>query len=396
MKRIMLPVILLIIVTTFLLPDNSSAHNEIQEIDEQLQQLKQEKAAAEKRAKDAMSRMNMIDLRKEEAAKDIASLFEQMDEAAVQMASLQSKIEGTEIELIDTERQLNEAVDRITKRDKLIKSRLRLIYMNGSVSYLEVLLNSTSFSDFLNRYEGMRMLIGQDKEILASNKRDLSLIDEKKIEMESMLAGLTVEYSELERLRRNLLVKEKQKAVMIASLQKEEEQLEGISKEQEQILISSARKEAELLRKKSSLANNSKTNTKAPSGKYVYPLPQKYRISSNFGSRVDPITGKKGAYHSGLDIAAPGGTNVLAAEQGTVIVAQWYGGYGNTVIIDHGGGTWTLYAHMRSLNVNKGDEVKKGNKVGEVGTTGRSTGNHLHFEVRVNEKAVNPKSYIGL
>lgn len=113
--------------------------------------------------------------------------------------------------------------------------------------------------------------------------------------------------------------------------------------------------------------------------------------------RIDPITGEKGAFHSGgLDIAAPGGTDVLAAHGGTVIVAEWYGGYGNTVIIDHGDSVWTLYAHMKSIHVSKGDILNSGDKVGAVGTTGRSTGNHLHFEVRVNAETADPKKYLGI
>src|SRR5690606_10866207 len=125
------------------------------------------------------------------------------------------------------------------------------------------------------------------------------------------------------------------------------------------------------------------------------PLPELYRVSSNFGKRTNPITGKAGTMHNGIDFAAPNGTSILAAESGRVITAGWVNGYGNTVIIDHGDGLWTLYAHARNggMQVEVGDIVNRGDKISEVGTTGNSTGYHLHFEVRLSEKAVEPRDY---
>lgn len=120
-----------------------------------------------------------------------------------------------------------------------------------------------------------------------------------------------------------------------------------------------------------------------------------YRLSSTFGMRVHPITGKlKG--HTGIDMAAPQGTDIHAAEDGVVIVAEWWSGYGNTVVIDHGDGLWTLYGHIRNGGtvVHTGQTVKRGQKIAEVGSTGNSTGPHCHFEVRENNKPVNPMNYL--
>ncbi len=119
------------------------------------------------------------------------------------------------------------------------------------------------------------------------------------------------------------------------------------------------------------------------------------RLSSGYGTRVHPITGKtKG--HTGVDLAAPQGTDIHAAEGGVVIVAEWWSGYGNTVIIDHGDNVWTLYGHIRNdgIKVEKGEHVKKGQKIAEVGSTGNSTGPHLHFEVRINGSPVDPMPYL--
>ena len=120
------------------------------------------------------------------------------------------------------------------------------------------------------------------------------------------------------------------------------------------------------------------------------------RISSPFGPRTHPVTGEVGKVHTGVDFAVPQGTSIHAADSGTVIVSEWYNGYGNCVIIDHGGGMWTLYGHIREggLKVKVGDNVARGDIIAESGSTGRSTGPHLHFEVRIDGKAVDPMPYL--
>lgn len=120
------------------------------------------------------------------------------------------------------------------------------------------------------------------------------------------------------------------------------------------------------------------------------------RISSNFGRRTHPVTGEVGKMHTGVDFAVGQGTTVHAAEAGTVILAEWYGGYGNAVIVDHGGGMWTLYGHLRTggTAVKVGDHVSRGEKLAESGSTGQSTGPHLHFEVRINGSTVDPMPYL--
>lgn len=129
-------------------------------------------------------------------------------------------------------------------------------------------------------------------------------------------------------------------------------------------------------------------------GKLHWPSATSNRMTSQFGHRIDPITGKKGALHQGLDIGAAKGTGVLAAENGRVITSGWINGYGNVVMIDHGKGMVTVYGHNSKLTAKIGQEVKRGEKIAEVGSTGRSTGNHIHFEVRIDGKAVNPLPYL--
>jgi len=228
----------------------------------------------------------------------------------------------------------------------------------------------------------------RDKDILESNIQDKELITLNKVTVEKDLEKLGNLYLALEKEKQDLQIKEHSKEVLIATLEVKKEDLLEINEEEEKVLMdiatakSQARKERDAEKKKIIASQK---------GKFAWPLPEKFRISSNFGDGIHPISGKK-KLHTGTDIAAPKGTKVMAAGNGEVIVAKYYGGYGNTVIIDHNG-KWTLYAHMSKISVKEGQLVKTGQKLGEVGSTGSSTGNHLHYEVRINSEAVNPLKY---
>jgi murein DD-endopeptidase MepM/ murein hydrolase activator NlpD len=392
LKKLIPIIMIFVLAAAIFIPQQGSANSELDKINRQLAQLKKDKIAAQNKAKQAKNRIYSIQIEKKETKKSIDELNARIDEAEEELEQLNNEILTMESELEQAELEMEQAIDRVNARDQLLKSRLRLMYTNGTVSYIEVLLSSTSFTDFLDRYNSLKSLVGQDKEILESNIRDHELIIVKKGEIEEQLIELASLYTQQEETIETLWVREKQAEVAIASLNKEEEDLGEISEEQEKLAMSIIAKEAALESEKS------KIETYYKGGKLRYPLPKVYRLSSNFGRRTHPITGKKGSMHNGLDFAAPNGTSILAAESGRVITAGWLGGYGNTVVIDHGGGMWTLYAHIRpnGIKVKKGQNVKRGAKIAEVGTTGNSTGYHLHFEVRLNEKAVDPKKYLNL
>ena len=131
-----------------------------------------------------------------------------------------------------------------------------------------------------------------------------------------------------------------------------------------------------------------------PSGRFLWPTPGYSKITSDYGMRVHPILGTK-KLHTGIDIGAPSGTRILSGDAGVVIHAGWLGAYGNAVVVDHGGGLSTLYGHMSSIAVREGQQVTAGQKLGGVGSTGLSTGPHLHFEVRVNGNPVSPWGYLN-
>lgn len=361
----------------------------LSQIKKDLAAAKREIAEAEKRAADAETHKKEVSSKIKSTESDIKKIMSELDNVVISMTKTQTKIDETEAQLLQAGQDLEDAEARIVERDELLQSRMRLMYTNGFVSYIEVLLSSTSFSDFLDRFDALQAILSQDREILEEHKKDKELVVQKKQEIEKSLVEVKEMYTELEEKKSYLVKAEAEKERMILSYNDEIEQLEEISEEQEKLLIALAAKVAKLN------AEQKRIENPYSGGKLAVPLKDKYRISSEFGTRIHPITGKKHT-HTGLDMAAPQGTPIYAAASGVVIVAQTWSGYGNTVIIDHGNGLWTLYGHIRNggILVEKGDTVKVGEKIAEVGSTGNSTGPHLHFEVRKNEVAVNPASYL--
>ncbi|CAM4304394.1 murein hydrolase activator EnvC [Paenibacillus alkaliterrae] len=387
------------------------------DIQRQLEATKQEKREAERRAANAQQQANNaknkaanaahekedLEVRIKEEQAAITNLMVEIDNASLNKMKTQEELDQKEEELLKTTIELEQAEDRVAERDKLLQSRMRLMYTNGFVSYMDVLMSATSFSDFIDRFDALQSILMQDRDILEQQKQEKVFVDQKKAEQEIQLAEVKTKYKKLEVYELHLVKKEQEKEVTIASYNNNvklldskiaeygelAEHYEDISEEQEKLLLTIASKESKLL------AEQQRIKNPYTGGKLGMPIKSSYRLTSNFGTRIHPISGKRHT-HTGIDFAAPQGTSIYAAEDGIVIVAQTMSGYGNTVIIDHGNGLWTLYAHIRNggIKVDKGDSVKKGGKIAEVGSTGNSTGPHLHFEVRKNEVPINPSSYL--
>jgi murein DD-endopeptidase MepM/ murein hydrolase activator NlpD len=394
LKRWILPLaVSLGLSSLFVTPALTFAGPTADQIDKQLSELKKQQSSLAGKAADAKNQIGTVKKEKEEAGNDIETLLSQIDLTNTKLAGLNDEVEEVTADLKENVNQLELAEDRVKARDQLLRTRLRLMYTSGTVSYLDVLMSSTGFTDFLDRLYTLQSIVNQDKDILDNNIRDRDLINKKKQEVEQQLAQVKDLYQQTEEAKQDLLVQEKQKEVKIASLSKKEKELEEISESAAREVTQLAAKEAELMRQKTAASAYTYSG-----GKLGYPLPKVVPITSGYGSRVDPITGQKGAFHQGLDLGAPKNTQILAAEDGVVIVAGWTNGYGNTVIIDHGKGLWTLYGHIINggIKVKKGQVVKRGQNIALVGMTGRATGYHLHFEVRLNGDYTDPKPYLNL
>ncbi|MFC3747590.1 murein hydrolase activator EnvC family protein [Paenibacillus sp. GCM10012306] len=424
--------VLLLTVTMFGTSEGSANKKSVAEIDKQLKKLQQEVKDAKVQQEKAASRNQEAQHYKNKTNMNLKYVLGQVDIVKGKMNEISGKIADTEKSLNQTAAQLDEAEARIASREKVLESRVRLMYTDGAVSYLDVLLSSNSFTDFLDRADSLKLIVDQDQDLLVQHKVDKQLVIDKKQELEGKYAQAKQLYTDLEEQRSLLKEKEKDKHELIAYYDKEIQDSDDISEEQNEKLVElasqrsalekekdklkaeeaarkaaaakaeAARREAEAKKKAAAAAKAAKA---AESSNYTAyaggdgPLLRPVggaRISSPYGYRTHPVTGEVGKLHTGTDFAVPQGTSIHAADSGTVIVAESWSGYGNCVIIDHGGGMWTLYGHIRNggIKVKVGEHVSRGQVIAESGSTGRSTGPHLHFEVRIDGKPVNPMPYL--
>ncbi len=385
---------ILILIASFIIPTiEVSAESEWDRLDREIQELQQEKEAAAKVSQDLKIQIKKVQTEQSEIKKELSEINEEIEKSEEELFALEKMIADVTMQAKDASELLEEAEKRVEERDKLLKTRVRLMYKNGSVDYLEVLLNSTSFTDFLLRFSTLQKIVESDKNILTANIKDKDIIAEKKNEIDTYLFSLEDLFTKTEELRASLRITEEKRLYQMASLEDKEELLNEANNEEERIISALAAAQSKKI--------NDKRLLEYSGGKFAWPVPESTRITSEFGLRIDPFTGYKTG-HSGIDIGhAPNkaslyGADIVAAADGVVIVASYVSGYGNTVMIDHGSGIWTLYGHIRNggIKVNVGETVVKGEKIAEVGSTGRSTGPHLHFEVREDNKAVSPWKYL--
>lgn len=391
MRRKLLAVVALLIAFACLAqPYESHAETQLQKIEKQLKQLQKQLDQATASKKKAEQDAKALTAQKQATKAELDQLLKEIDKAANDLDQTQAQIDAAEDKLMKTTQELEDAEQERQKRDELLQSRIRLMYTNGAVSYLDVLLSSTSFSDFVSRFDALQSIMKQDKQVLTQSEEYKAIVADKKQQVESELSDVKTLYDELAQRKATLEVNEQTKEDLIAKLDQKIEETDDISEEAEKQLMDLAKQISKKLAEKNAIKNYYK------GGKLGLPLRASYVISSPFGYRTHPVTGQKNKLHTGMDMAVPQGTPVYAAESGVVIVAQAVNGYGNCIIIDHGGGLWTLYGHLKpgGILVKNGETVKRGDKIGLVGMTGTATGYHLHFEVRKNGTAVDPAPYL--
>ncbi len=368
------------------------ANSALDKINKEISEIRKKKEAQKQQIKEINNQIGTVKKKRAELENELMAIDLRRNETQTKIDKLEVAIADTTKKAVEAQEQLDEAQERVAKREAMLKTRLKSMYERGNVSYLEVLLGSASFGDFLTRLDSIQLILEQDMRILEDNVKDKQLVEEKKKEVEQHLATYEKQFAEAESLKAELDQQFKQSTVVKAALLEQESQLHEIEAEEEQRLLELANLESSKVAEASRLASVSSYK----GGRLGVPLPQgSFRISSGFGMRTDPFTGKS-AGHNGLDMAAPKGTDIYAAEDGIVVFASYSQGFGNTVMIKHNEQITTLYGHIREggIKVSVGQAVKKGQKVAEVGSTGRSTGNHLHFTVYKNGTAVDPTPYI--
>lgn len=331
-----------------------------------------------------------IEGKKDTIEKQIDKTEGQIDETNAKIAEIQAEIDRLDTEIAGLEAELEAAVAEMERQDKALKARMRVMYENGEEDYLEIILTSGSFEEAVKRIDIVKEIMDYDKKVMEDRKLAVDRVELKKVEIEGKRQTQADLRAELDAYKGTLTAQkaaqEKQVGELSSEQKKMQSHLDQLSQDSERI-----RQQIQSASSSSSVANVQYTG-----GAFMWPLNGYYTLSSYFGNRKNP-TGSGMNNHTGIDIPAPAGQNVMAAKDGVVFLAGWNGGYGNCVIINHGmengKSVMTLYAHNSSLLVKAGQTVKRGEVIAKVGSTGNSTGNHCHFEVRINGTPVNPMNY---
>lgn len=365
--------------------------------------LKKQLSGIQKQREAVKSEINALGGQLSVASERKAALDQQMELTQDEIDTTESLIQQLALQISDKEAELKVAEEKLTEKTELFSTRIRVMYESGDVSYLDVVLNSDNLGDMLSHMDKVSQIMDYDKKVVIEYKAAKEDIKEKKTSLEADQSEQLQYKGTLEDKRRTLdQAKDEQQKLMNdlnANLDEKKRQADKMSEEQASInseIERLSRAAAEEQRKSQQGGSSGGGATSPVSGSFTWPLPGYGSgcATSPYGYRTHPITGKR-KLHAGVDLGAPKGATIVAAKGGTVVKSYMSNSYGNYTVINHGGGVMTAYAHQSKRLVSAGQTVSAGQKIGLVGSTGNSTGNHLHFEVYVNGATVNPMKYFN-
>lgn len=343
---------------------------------------------------------NQLAAEKKELEKQLAAVAADKSKALQQKSLLEQQINLIQNEILNIDNQITQYTDLINVKTEelavaeenersqyaLFCERVREMEEEGEVSYWSILFSSSSFADLLDRYMMIEEIIDYDNVVMnqliairEQIKADRRSLENARAEQEAIKVAR-------EAAKEELKAREAEVNILLKQINEQEDQLEAAHKK---LAAAASAMDAEIKRKQQQYAEQSKKIVSETG--FIWPSYCTI-LTSLYGSRVHPVTGRANN-HTGVDVASAGGTNILAAKSGVVITSAYNSSYGNYVVLDHGNGQTTLYAHMKKRLVSEGQTVKQGATLGLVGSTGSSTGNHLHFEIRINGVRRDPLNY---
>lgn len=382
----------------------SEAERQMKELEDQLNSAKQLISSLEGSKADIESRVAELD-------KQLSAISSQISDLSDRLDAKSAEIDEAEKELDKTGRELDQARADVEDQYADMKLRIQYMYENSMTSdFLNLFCRSGSITEFLNAVEYVRQLSEYDRDMLTDYQEKVSRVASLKAEIEEEKTALEEDRAELQELK---AVSEEQQAT-VAALDKAKknelmqvntyiDQAENTAEAYENEIAAQNEVIAEIRaeiareeeRKRAAEANGETYEERNyDGGVFLWPCPASHRVTSDYGLRSSPTAGAS-TNHKGIDIGAPYGSAIVAAAPGEVTFAGYSSGAGNYVIINHGSGLRTVYMHCSSLNVSQGQQVSAGDTVGYVGSTGISTGNHLHFGVSENGEYVSPWNYLG-
>ena len=389
-----------------------------------LSEAQQEKKTLENDLQKAKELIDSLKGSKEDIQSEVEKLDKQLNEISGKVKELESQLSKKRQEIANTESALNKAKEQEKKQYRNMKKRIQFMYENGQTSYVEMLLSADSFTDFLNaveyitqisqydrkmlkEYQNMQVTIADTQKTLETDYASLQSLQAKVQEEKQAVAALeSAKKGELNDVADDLTDAQTVAKAYEAEIQAQNEVIVQIQAAQKRAAEQQAAQQqaqaaeenqgaTDAARENQNTAQNTTPSGNGQStGSMMWPCPSSKRVTSDYGPRTSPTTGAS-SNHKGIDIGAAYGADIVAADGGTVLVATYSSSGGNYVIIDHGGGLCTVYMHASSLTVSAGQTVSKGQVIAKVGSTGISTGNHLHFGVTLNGVYVSPWGYVS-
>jgi murein DD-endopeptidase MepM/ murein hydrolase activator NlpD len=353
------------------------------EIQTQIDQTKKKLSETKRREKSVLGSL----LKTQQELEEISASLNRINS---NLGSTEHRIEVIKEQLANAQSDLEKIKIEIGGREGVLDQRLIAIYKYGYQSSLEILFNSQNFAEFINRFEMISGFVKGDLRILQTLQLQQDFIAKKREEITQKKDELEIQKNAYARLQIQNKQQQNRQLTAIQTKQQELSLLQNDRKALEDALDELEQTSKEL----EAQIRNYQNQNQIALGTRKYIRPVRGNITSYFGYRYHPILRKR-KYHSGIDISLPYGSPILAADSGVIVFAGRNGGYGKMIIIDHGSGISTVYGHCSLLQVDQGQTVTKGQAIAQVGSTGLSTGPHLHFEVRKNGVPEDPLSYLG-
>lgn len=352
-----------------------------------------------------------LDAQTKNISNEALKIQNEIDSKENELNKLESEASDLTTDIESMEKQAGEIKTKQEKNKELLKKRLRAMYMNGNLSYMEMLLASNNVLDFVSSYHLVKEITKMDKTLITNAEQEKQKLDTLSVELETKKKTIKEKEQKISSVKKENEVLKKKKDEEVAKLTEEGKQaaakIDELKKEEQKISNEIAayerRKREEIERRKKAQAGKGSSSSNTPlyekyvGGKFGWPVPGDYNVGTRYGA-----AGRywSSGYHTGIDIPGSYGTRIVAANDGIVVSAGFNKSYGNNVILDHGGGLYTLYAHGSKLLVSAGQTVKRGEAILAMGETGNAYGVHLHFEVRKGSpyysSHVDPAPYLGM
>ena len=370
----------------------------IQQKQDEIAQIEDEKKALESGLSDLQKIKKELEKQKSNLKEYVIQLDGTLSEIEQNILMLKGQISEKEEEIAQTQQELEAALLREQEQKESMFARIRMMYERGDSYMTEMLLKSSGFGDFLNRADYMERIMKYDQKMWVEFKENAQLIAlcKEQLEIEKVFLDQAKANVEQEQSNIEALIEQKNQDIVAyeSDISNKNQAIKDYEAEIAQQNAEIEALEAAIAEEKKAILANSGTVITYDGGMFKFPLASYTRVSDDYGMRIHPTLGVE-QFHNGVDFAAPKGTAIYAAYDGKVVAATYSATMGNYVMIDHGDGLYTIYMHASALYVSKDDVVVRGETIAAVGSTGRSTGNHLHFGVRKNGAYVSPWTYIS-